>query len=100
MSTDGLDPVIHAPARLRIVAALAQIARDDAIAFPRLQRELEMTAGNLSTHLRKLEDAGYVQVTKTHEKRTPVTYLALTPEGRTALRTYRTALATILGGPA
>ncbi|PFG21080.1 transcriptional regulator [Serinibacter salmoneus] len=98
MSTDGLDPVIHAPARLRIVAALAQIARDDTIAFPRLQRELEMTAGNLSTHLRKLEDAGYVQVTKTHEKRTPVTYLALTPEGRTALRTYRTALTAILGG--
>ena len=48
------------------------------IAFPRLQELLDMTAGNLSTHLRKLEDAGYVEVTKTHQGRTPVTYLALT----------------------
>ena len=55
-----LDPVIHAQARLRVVATLARLARGDRIAFPRLQKLLDMTAGNLSTHLRKLEDAGYV----------------------------------------
>lgn len=93
-----LDPVIHAPARLRIVVALAQLDRGDSIAFPRLRKELDMTAGNLSTHLRKLEDAGYVGVTKTHEKRTPVTYLALSDDGRTALAGYRAALAVILEG--
>ena len=93
-----LDPVIHAPARLRIMVALAQLDHCDAIAFPRLRTELDMTAGNLSTHLRKLEDADYVTVAKTHEKRTPVTYLALSPSGRTALTGYRQALATILGG--
>ncbi|PWD50975.1 MarR family transcriptional regulator [Serinibacter arcticus] len=93
-----LDTVIHAPARLRIMVVLAQLDRGDAIAFPRLRSELDMTAGNLSTHLRKLEDAGYVAVTKTHEKRTPVTYLALSDTGRTALTGYRSALASILGG--
>ncbi|GMA32812.1 transcriptional regulator [Litorihabitans aurantiacus] len=95
-----LDPVIHAPARLRIVVVLAELVPGDVIAFPRLRSELDMTAGNLSTHLRKLEDAGYVEVTKTHEKRTPVTYLALSDAGRTALAGYRTALTAILGGTA
>ena len=57
-----------------------------------------MTAGNLSTHLRKLEDAGYVRVTKTHEGRTPVTYLALTRRGRDAFEDYTTALNTLLRG--
>lgn len=93
-----LDPVIHAPARLRIVVALAELDRGDVLAFPRLREELDMTAGNLSTHLRKLEDAGYVAVTKTHERRTPVTYLALSDTGRTALDGYRRALSAILGG--
>ena len=49
-----LDPVIHAAARLRITAALATLHRDESITFPRLQELLEMTAGNLSTHVRKL----------------------------------------------
>jgi len=73
-----LDPVIHAQARLRIVSALATLDPEEAITFPRLQELLDMTAGNLSTHLRKLEDPGYVEVSKTHEVRTPVTYISLT----------------------
>lgn len=92
-----LDPVIHAAARLRITAALATLDPGDSIAFPRLQDLLEMTAGNLSTHLRKLEDAGYVQVDKTHRGRTPVTYLALTTTGRRAFEDYTTALRSVLG---
>ena len=67
-----LDPVIHAQARLRIMAALATLDAAEQISFPRLQELLEMTAGNLSTHLRKLEDASYVEVSKTHKGRTPV----------------------------
>lgn len=92
-----LDPVIHAAARLRITATLAAIPAGDRIAFPRLQELLEMTAGNLSTHLRKLEDAGYVQSTKAHQCRTPVTYLELTKTGRRAFEDYTDALRSILG---
>jgi DNA-binding MarR family transcriptional regulator len=57
-----------------------------------------MTAGNLSTHLRKLEDAGYVRVTKTHEGRMPATYLALTDTGRAAFADYQAALMDLLKG--
>lgn len=93
-----LDSVIHAPARLRIVAALAQLGADDQLSFPRLQEELAMTAGNLSTHVRRLEDADYVLVEKTFRRRTPITYLSLTDAGRAALARYRTELQQILGG--
>lgn len=59
-----------------------------------------MTAGNLATHLRKLEEAGYVEVTKAYRRRTPVTYLALTRAGRRALEDYTAALRDLLGVPA
>lgn len=93
----ALDPVIHAQARLRVTVALAALGVDDQIAFPRLQELVGMTAGNLSTHLRKLEDAGYVAVTKAHHRRIPVTYLALTRSGRRALEDYTAALQGLLG---
>ncbi|WP_347344837.1 transcriptional regulator [Microbacterium sp.] len=92
-----LDPIIHAAARLRITAALATLDIGESIAFPRLQELLDMTAGNLSTHLRKLEDAGYVEVDKTHRGRTPVTYLALSTRGRRAFEDYTEALRSVLG---
>ncbi|MDW4571310.1 transcriptional regulator [Microbacterium sp. M3] len=92
-----LDPVIHAAARLRITATLATLTPGESIAFPRLQELLDMTAGNLSTHVRKLEDAGYVTVEKTHRGRTPVTYLALTRQGRRAFEDYTEALRSVLG---
>jgi DNA-binding MarR family transcriptional regulator len=94
---DELDPVIHAQARLRITASLAALGRDDAISFPRLQSMLDMTAGNLSTHVRKLEEAGYVEVTKTHEGRLPATYLRLTRTGRRAFEDYTEQLRRMLG---
>jgi DNA-binding MarR family transcriptional regulator len=96
----GLDPVIHAQARLRVMVALAALASGDQITFPRLQQLLDMTAGNLSTHLRKLEDASYVQITKTHQRRTPVTYVALTERGRRAFEDYTAALRLLLTPPA
>ena len=91
-----LDPVIHAAARLKVTATLAALAPGDRIAFPRLQQLLDMTAGNLSTHLRKLEDAGYVEVDKVFTGRTPTTYLALSRLGRRALEDYRAALQRLL----
>lgn len=95
-----LDPVIHAAGRLRIVAALAALPRGDRMSFPRLQELLGMTAGNLSTHLRKLEDAQYVTVTKTHQGRTPITYLELSARGRRAFEEYTDQLRALLGGGA
>ena len=94
-----LDPVIHAQARLRVTVALASLSAGDQITFPRLQQLLEMSAGNLSTHLRKLEDAGYVQITKTFQRRTPVTYVELTRAGRRALEDYTAALRRLLTPP-
>jgi DNA-binding MarR family transcriptional regulator len=95
---DELDPVIHASARLRITAALAALDAGDRISFPRLQELLAMTAGNLSTHLRKLEDAGYVDVDKTFQGRSPATYLSLSAAGRRAFEDYTAQLRSLLGG--
>lgn len=91
-----LDPVIHAQARLRVVSALSMLREGDSVAFPRLQEILGMTAGNLSVHLRKLEDARYVEVTKTHRGRTPATLVQLTARGRLAFEDYTAALRALL----
>lgn len=91
-----LDPVIHAQARLRVVAALSAVREGDQITFPSLQHVLRMTAGNLSVHLRKLEDAGYVRISKTHRGRTPATYVALTRRGRVAFDDYTAAIRLLL----
>ena len=91
-----LDPVIHAQARLRVVVTLACLRPDDRMAFPRLQEMLDMTPGNLSTHLRKLEEAGYVEIVKAHRRRIPVTYVALTAVGRAAFETYTASLNALL----
>lgn len=94
-----LDPVIHTPARLRIMTALNEALEDgDEIAFPALQKLLDMTAGNLTSHLAKLEAADYVSITKTFAGKKPLTLVAVTPVGRAAFRAYRTALLAILGG--
>ncbi len=91
-----IDPVIHAQARLRIMATLAAVPVGDELHFPRLRELLDMTAGNLSTHLSKLEGAGYVQQNKTYAGRSPATYLALTPEGRVAFERYVRNLRSLL----
>jgi DNA-binding MarR family transcriptional regulator len=91
-----LDPVIHAQARLRVMAALSTLRDGDRLAFPRLLEILGMTAGNLSVHLRKLEDAGYIEVTKTHHGRTPATLLCLSRRGRLAFEEYTAAVHALL----
>lgn len=94
-----LDPVIHTPARLRIMTALNEALEDgDEIAFGALQKLLDMTAGNLTSHLTKLEAAEYVTITKTFSGKKPLTLVTITATGRAAFRTYRAALMKILGG--
>ncbi|MHB1468451.1 MAG: winged helix-turn-helix domain-containing protein [Solirubrobacteraceae bacterium] len=92
MSLPELDPIVHAQPRLRIVVALATLAQDDRITFTRLQELVGMTAGNLSTHMRKLEEAGYVTVEKAYRGRTPVTWISLTRQGRRVLEDYAAAV--------
>jgi DNA-binding MarR family transcriptional regulator len=94
MSDDDLDPLIHAPVRLRMMVTLAAVREGDSLSFPRLQQMLGLTPGNLITHLRKLEAGGYV----TSERTGAGTTLALTAEGREALDDYTLVLRGILDG--
>jgi DNA-binding transcriptional ArsR family regulator len=98
VSSQPLDPVIHAPARLRIVATLATLPDGDEVSFTRLQDILALTPGNLITHLRKLEDAGYVSTEKTGNGTAGKTTVALTGEGRKALDDYTQTLRGLLDG--
>jgi DNA-binding MarR family transcriptional regulator len=88
-----LDPVIHVPARLRIMVALATLPEPDSLSFSRLQRLLGLTAGNLITHLRKLAEAGYITTAKAPRQGTAV---SLTHAGRTALERYSATLRELL----
>lgn len=96
---DELDPVIHVQARLRIVTMLDTFGPGDSLSFPRLQKLLGVTSGNLATHLRKLEDSGYIRIRKVIEGRSPVTYIELTEDGRIAFRVYKRNLRALLEGP-
>jgi DNA-binding MarR family transcriptional regulator len=97
-TSDVLDPLIHVPARLRIVATLAALPEGDTLSFTRLQEMISLTPGNLITHLRKLEDAGYVATEKTGNGPASLTTVALTQQGRTALDTYTSTLRDLLAG--
>ena len=81
-----VDRLIHEPSRLIIIAQLYVVQSAD---FLFLQNQTQMTPGNLSAHLSKLEHAGYVEVTKEFIERKPHTALALTKKGRTAFKEYR-----------
>jgi DNA-binding MarR family transcriptional regulator len=89
----ALDRVLHEPARLSVVACLAVVQQAD---FVFLQSQTGMTGGNLSSHLRKLEEAGYLTIKKSFEAARPKTTLALTKTGRAALDTYLKTLAALL----
>ncbi|HSS88672.1 MAG TPA: transcriptional regulator [Streptosporangiaceae bacterium] len=96
MSEDGLDPVIHAPARLRLMVTLATLPDGDNLSFTRLQDLIGLTPGNLITHLRKLEDAGYVRTEKTGSGVNALTTVALTLGGRAALERYTAVVRQLL----
>lgn len=80
-----LDRLIHERARLAIVSALAV---NESLTFNELKQMLGLTDGNLSVHARKLEDAGYLECSKSFEGRTPRTDFTLTDDGRNALERY------------
>jgi len=84
-----LDRVIHEPGRLIIMALLAAVEECD---FLYLQHETELNKGTLSSHLAKLEEAGYVEIEKTFRGKVPRTVLRLTTAGRAAFEDYRKKL--------
>ncbi|HWD00066.1 MAG TPA: transcriptional regulator [Candidatus Sulfopaludibacter sp.] len=81
-----LDRVIHEPGRLMLVALLSAVEQSD---FVYLQHETGMNKGTLSSHISRLEEAGYVEVSKTFRGKVPQTLLRLTKAGRTAFEQYR-----------
>ena len=95
-----LDPVLHAQTRLQLAAVLARLGDGEELIFPRLQELLGLTAGNLSTHLRRLEEAGYVAVSKAYRDRLPVTGVALTAVGRQRYHRYAEIMQGYLDGSA
>ena len=88
-----IDPLIHAPTRLKIMAYLSIVESAD---FTFLMRRTGLTRGNLSVNLRKLEDAGYVRITKEFIDRIPRTLIRLTDEGRKAIQAYRDNMQIVL----
>ena len=89
----NLDRLIHEPARLMILAVLYVVESAD---FTFLMRQTGLTWGNLSSHMSKLEEAGYIEVEKKFKGKRPNTMLRLTDEGRTAFRDYRHSLKQVL----
>jgi len=81
-----VDRIIHEPARLLIATILYAVESAD---FLYLQREAGLTKGNLSAHLSRLEDAGYVSIEKTYQGKIPLTICRLTDAGRSAFEAYR-----------
>jgi DNA-binding MarR family transcriptional regulator len=87
MSTVALDPLIHHPGRLRVVATLTALPGGDALTVGRLLDMITLPPGSLTTCLRELDHAGYVLTGKTSGNRAQTT-VALTRDGRAALDCY------------
>ena len=90
---DDLDPAIHSPARMKILAYLAIV---DSADFTFLLTQTGLTRGNLSPNLRKLEEAGYVQIQKEFVDRIPRTLIRLTEAGRSAIQKYQQGMQRVL----
>jgi DNA-binding MarR family transcriptional regulator len=81
----ALDRLVHEPARLMILASLYVVESAD---YTYLMRQADITWGNLSAHLSKLEEAGYIEVEKTYRGKRPYTLVRMSPQGRDAFRQY------------
>jgi len=88
-SLADIDRLIHEPSRTIILAILAAVESAD---FLYLQRETGLTKGNLSVHLSRLEEAGYVHIEKTYRGKVPLTLCRMTEPGRQAFDSYRKQL--------
>jgi DNA-binding MarR family transcriptional regulator len=93
-STHEIDRLIHERLRLGIISALAV---NDSLTFNELKHTVKTTDGNLSVHARKLEDAGYVNCSKSFDGRTPKTEYRLTAAGRRALERYLDHMEALIG---
>lgn len=81
----SLDRVIHEKGRLAIMSSLAASPE---LSFTEMRDALNMTDGNLTTHIRTLQEAGYVSVAKTYQNKRPLTTCSLTAKGRKAFTAY------------
>jgi DNA-binding MarR family transcriptional regulator len=88
-SLSDVDRIIHEPSRSIILAILEAVESAD---FLYLQRETGLTKGNLSVHLSKLEEAGYVNIEKTYHGKIPLTLCRMTAKGHKAFELYRKQL--------
>ena len=99
ISQDELKPIadidlaVHSPARLKILAFLQVVESAD---FTFLMNQTGLTRGNLSSHLSKLEEVGYISVKKKFVDKVPRTLISLTDEGRSAIQTYRENMKQVL----
>jgi DNA-binding MarR family transcriptional regulator len=89
----NIDKTIHEPARLMIVAMLSAVEEAD---FLYLLKATNLTNGNLSSHLTRLEKAGFVQIEKSFVGKTPRTVCRLTPAGQEALQAYRQQMKAVI----
>ena len=89
-----IDDVIHGRVRLGIMAVLSGV---DSADFNTLKARLQTTDGNLSVHLKKLEEAGYVAIAKSFVNNKPLTRVSITPPGRKAFAAYLEALGGLIG---
>lgn len=90
-----IDRIVHEPARLMLMAALYVL---DSADYTFLMNLTGVTWGNLSAHITKLEESGYVKVDKSFKGKRPNTMLSLTPKGRSAFQTYRHKMKQLLDG--
>ena len=93
-SAHEIDRMIHERLRLGIISALAA---NESLTFNELKHTVKTTDGNLSVHARKLEDAGYINCSKSFEGRTPKTEYSLTTAGRRALERYLDHMEALIG---
>ena len=83
-----LNETIHQSTRLRIMTLLASQPATDRLAYTFIQQTLNLTGGNMTIHLRKLQDAGYLAITKEFQDSKPRTWVQATPQGRRAFTAY------------
>ena len=89
----NLDRIVHSPPRLMILAYLAAVESAD---FIFLMNQVNLTRGNLSSHLNTLEEAGYVSINKEFVDRIPRTLIRLTTQGKKSLEDYRIQMKMVL----